>query len=1029
MASADLSPSGFCVLRTPLLPFDELEEWSRGLRASSATHDAGALRDALTHDRSLLRERLVHLLERPEIREALFLASSTFHDAAIRSCDNRVEEVLARYFQRMASRATPFAVFAGCTTGRIGGPSALRLRQRLASGRRTQIDAPCLAEIAAAIERDPGVRGELRYTPNTSLYRTGGRWRFCPRTSDGYQVVTIDTISALDVVLDRARDGATIGELVAAAEQGELSLDAATALVDEMLEAQILISDLAIPVTGADPLAHVVCVLERLRAPSAAHAASILSRVEHDLRAIDDQGVGADAGAYRAIVCQLETLQPRHDLARVFHVQLNKPAERVQLGPEVIRQLRRGIELLHHCGFSNCDEALRRFRRALVARFGEARAVPLALALDEGLGLPFAPGATPPPPDELDDLLLRLAERAMVAGEQSVELTAEEVAGIGATSVAPLPDALYVKARLAASQPDAIGNDFAVYIEGGMGPSGARLLGRFCADDAELRAHVEEHLRREEALDPDAVFAEVVHLPDVRLFNVVARPPFRAFEITYLGDSGVDPDRRILVPDLMISVEDDEIVLRSLRLGRRVLPRMSAAQQYLARSCPPVYRFLCALQAQGRTEQFAWRWGSAGAFAFLPRVTSGRIVLSRARWHASAKELHALAGEDDSATFATVRQWQAKRRLPRYVVLLDRDHELLVDFENILSIEAFLSHACRMADCVLEEFWPEPGRLCATAAEGRYVHELLVPFERRREPFARRDALKQRPTLVQRHFPPASEWLYLKIVSGAAEADRLLVDVVGPIVRDALAAGVANRWFFVRYAEPEQHLRVRIHGSPQRLLGEILPRFRAALAPLLDEAIVSSLQLDTYAREIERYGGAAGIELAEMIFHADSEAVLDFIASAGGGDQARWLWGVRGIHQLMTDFGVDDAVRVEMLSTFRNSLGRELGDGRRLRQQLAARFRAERHKLELLLDPRAERCPILDRRSDAIAPLIAQLQARRDEITVPVASLVPGFIHMFSNRLQHIDARQHELVLYDFLHRLAVSRQEYGRRR
>ena len=41
------------------------------------------------------------------------------------------------------------------------------------------------------------------------------------------------------------------------------------------------------------------------------------------------------------------------------------------------------------------------------------------------------------------------------------------------------------------------------------------------------------------------------------------------------------------------------------------------------------------------------------------------------------------------------------------------------------------------------------------------------------------------------------------------------------------------------------------------------------------------VQLDTYEREVERYGGEAGIGLAERVFHADSDAVLAIVRQLG----------------------------------------------------------------------------------------------------------------------------------------------------
>ncbi len=88
----DFAPSGFFVFRTPLLPFEEIEAWSADLTApaaataeatatAAATADPERLEAALAADRALLRARLAALATRPEVLEALFVASPSLADA------------------------------------------------------------------------------------------------------------------------------------------------------------------------------------------------------------------------------------------------------------------------------------------------------------------------------------------------------------------------------------------------------------------------------------------------------------------------------------------------------------------------------------------------------------------------------------------------------------------------------------------------------------------------------------------------------------------------------------------------------------------------------------------------------------------------------------------------------------------------------------------------------------------------------------------------------------------------------------
>src|SRR5262249_59520570 len=106
--------------------------------------------------------------------------------------------------------------------------------------------------------------------------------------------------------------------------------------------------------------------------------------------------------------------------------------------------------------------------------------------------------------------------------------------------------------------------------------------------------------------------------------------------------------------------------------------------------------------------------------------------------------------------------------------------------------------------------------------------------------------------------------------------------------------------------------------------------------PLIDDGGLWGFQLDTYEREVERYGGPEGIALAERLFHADSEAVL---ALAGRlpedtrGD-VRWRLALLGMDRLLDDLGFDPDSRRAII---RRAVGRFAADFRadaRVRDQL-----------------------------------------------------------------------------------------------
>jgi thiopeptide-type bacteriocin biosynthesis protein len=1066
-AGQQFAPSGFFVLRTPLLPFEEMVAWSDGLEAVGSLGDSRGLEAALERDRARLRARLLALVARPEVRDALFVASPSLDEALevwqkepFGEQGRRLEPALVSYVSRAATRATPFGLFAGWTTGTIDMRTRLRLQAQERYQRHSRLDADYLWALAEAVERDPQLRKIFVYEPNSSLYEAAGRLRLAEARlgDDGrsYHLVAVDKTPYLTAALERAQGGAALEAVAEVLVDDEISQAEAEEYVAELADNQLLVTNARPLVTGDEPVRGLVASLS-----SHAETAQIGERIDEAraaLEAIDAEGLGASPERYRAVASVLGELPAQPGLSRLVQVGLVKPAEEATLGRRVVSELARGVRILHQLAPEHGPDGLSRFREEFSRRY-ETREIPLVEALDEEIGVGFERSSSPLAEASpllaglpfrggdlqarrwtaRDALLLEKLARALAEGASEIALEASDLEALGSQQHRPLPDAFYVRATLAAESDCAIEQGaFRVVLHYVGGPPGAALLGRFCHADQTLRKFVRAHLQAEEAQRPGRLFAEIVHLPDGRIGNTMCRPVLRDYEIPYLGRSGVPADHQIPVTDLLVSVRDGRIVLRSRRLEREVVPRLTAAHNEEWRNLG-VYRFLCALQRQDAVPRLAWDWGPLNDAPFLPRVVSGRLVLRRARWNVTEAELRALGRASGAGQFAAVQAWRAERRLPRYVALADRDRELVIDLDNVLSVAA-LAHQLRgWRQALLVEMFPGPDALCATGPEGRFVHELVVPFVQMAQPRPEpgNAAPQAARSLVRRRFPPGSEWLYAKLYTGTGTADQVLNHLVGPLVRSWIASGAADAWFFIRYSDPDWHLRLRLHGEPRRLHAEVLPSLEAAAAPLLEAGKLWRMQLDTYEREVERYGGDRGVELAEQVFAADSEAVLTIMGPLWGdaGLDLRWRLAMRGMDLLFDDFGLTLEEKRSVARRARQGFGREFGIDGNFRGRVGQRYRAERARLEALLDPgQAPPVPLaagmeaLRQRSLQLGPVTAELRrlGQAGRLSATLADIVMTYAHMHANRLLRSAQRAQELVLYELLDR-AYSAQA-GRR-
>jgi len=1020
----EFTHGGQCVVRTPLLAFN-------------------VLRNGLNGDRLRL------LIAAPIVREALFLAMPEL-DAAIDDwlADTRtsrtrdVESMLVRHITRMAFRPTPFGLFSGCAAARIAETTSLRIGAPSECRRSSRLDMQYLRLVAEALEHDPHIRATLQFRPNSSLsiaddearYFEGHSGPTAPRV--GFRLIEVESTRPLMAALE-ASTSATAENISNAIVRSDNSISHTDAsnFVDELIDAQILESNILPSITCEDPVGEFIATLAANGATR--DVADLLADGHCALRAVDATGLGIERGRYRAIVDTLQQLPAAIDPARLFHVDLFKPNQDFRIGEHVIDELRGAIELLHRITAVSGPVAMRNFRQQFVERYGD-REVSLGEALDEERGLGFEAQdvtmadwspllaevalkpqrATSEPTTAQERYKLRSLLTLLESGHREWLLKPHDLDALAIQNVAPLPDAIGALFAIAANGSEAVDRgEFDLFIRNVWGPTGAALLGRFCHGDATVRSLVERHLRAEEACRPDAIFAEIVHLPEGQSGNLLCRPVLRSHEIPYLGISGAPLEQQIEIGDLRLCVRHGAVRLRSARLNREVLPRLSSAHNHQGASLA-IYRFLCALQYEGLAYSLRWTWGMLDGAPFLPRVRHGRIVLSLATWTMDAIEVEHVVHNTEL---------RARRGLPRWVCVADADDIVPIDLDSDSGCAQLLELARGHERLQIQELLPDPDNLCTNGADGRYTHEMVVPFARTQRLPVKPLAATRTATSV-RTFLPGTEWLYAKIYAGPATSDRVLRTVIAPLVRDLRTAKWITRWFFTRHADPAALLRVHLQGDPEQLMRNVVPLLRDRIAPLLAAGRVARFQIDTYEREIELYGGERAMLAAERIFAADSDAALGMLAATTGEQRAdvRWRLALYGMHTMLADAGFDDASRHRFVVDRRNAFASEHQSDSTGRRSLGMRYLTERAAIERLVGGfgagDAEFAPILSivqTRSEAMIPAFADLHALDDtgDLETSWQDLIGSFLRMHINRLIRSGQHAHEIVLYDFLHR------------
>ena len=286
---------------------------------------------------------------------------------------------------------------------------------------------------------------------------------------------------------------------------------------------------------------------------------------------------------------------------------------------------------------------------------------------------------------------------------------------------------------------------------------------------------------------------------------------------------------------------------------------------------------------------------------------------------------------------------------------------------------------------------------------------------------------KKSASFQERKFSFGSEWLYYKLYCGVKSADKILLEGIKPLAEELLRRGIIDKWFFIRYNDPAFHIRLRFHIKDLDKIVDAVLLIRNHLLPFEEGTYIWKLQLDTYNREIERYGENT-IELAETLFYYDSATLLKMLELTWGDERERlrWIWGMKSVDELLNVFRFTVEDKLSLLTHLKDAFATEFNMDKLLKTQLNNKYRENRKRIEQFFDTEDNEhneyfplIQILQERNESIAPIVSRLQGfnKNAELQVNLGSLLGSYIHMLLNRISTSNPRLHELVIYDFLFR------------
>ena len=1009
-------------------------------------HPTVVLRTPTSHFSSSVDESEIqeHLSD-PHFAEALYIASPTLYRQSQKwlkgqvTDDKEVSKIMlstAKYLNRMRSRCTPFGLFASSTVLHWGEKDNITLEGKT---RRTRLAMDFLRKLANQLANHTTVRSHLYYYPNNSLYTIGNEIRYVEYSKyegkHSYQISSVVGFEELTNLLVDCQGGLAYHEIVKHLVAQNIVATDAAAFVDELVQAQILVSELEPTITGTDLLQHIISVLDRIKSESTHESLDSvinpLKFTESQLEVLDQPHCD-NLPVYQRIIDQIKSLKVPDTTESLFQVNTFYAAKESTIDQRWQRKIEQAMGVLTRFVSSSDNQWLKVFKHQFYERYEEAE-MPLLSVLDTETGIGYGDAGrgessllteglslasrddqkADVQQDAAGQWLYNKIRTSQRNGNSTIKISKKDVSFLPAKDYI-IPTSTSVIFRFIDSR--------TIYLEGVSGTGATNLLGRFANDNEDMYKLAKDITTTEQKKNPDVILAEIVHLPEQPVGNILRRPILRSFELPYLAQSTLHQDQQIALQDLLVSVRNGRIILRSKRLNKEVIPRLSTAHNYTSHSLP-VYHFLCDLQTQGVTHKLNLSWHPAHYNTKkLPRIVYDSTVLGLATWHLTKDDVARLKTASPDDLMIYFKQFQEEWQLPRYFVLADQDRELLVDAHNDLTVRSWIETIRKRETVLLKEFPFDPEESQVVDQQERpYANQLIASLIKTGKTYA--SVTSSAPACsatIQRTFTLGSEWLYFKFYSGIRSSDRILLEAIKPLTETLLDSKKIDQWFFIRYADPDDHLRVRLHLTDPTQLSDTIQIVNEYVRPFEASGHIWKSQTDTYRREIERYG-ATTMQVSEELFFADSTAILrtlDRTQEDATRDQ-RWLSAIRNIHKLLMLAGYTTICKYNFVKKARNKFYEEFEVDRSFKRQIDARYRNYQSLVRASLQAEDEECERVSPLYATVAKIIELKE--QSQLTVALDALMGSYIHMHVNRLISNNQRLHELMIYDFLVRYYKS--------
>ncbi|MGY3718583.1 lantibiotic dehydratase [Sutcliffiella cohnii] len=842
----------FFMVRSPLLPVE-------------LYHDV-----VIKNESDTMKQQLLIFSKSNLFQEAILMSSPSFFKALEwkgKEITEKELSTISSYFTRMTTRSTPFGIFSGIGYGSIDGE---RLNiEEFNFQKRVKLNVGWLLSYIRKLEEDINILEQSEVKLNSTIQKKGNYYHYYSQFNS-QEVLYIKSNDLLESILKKCRNGIQVKDLIYRISTREYSYDELLYFLEDLIRMEFIYTEWISILFNPNPLSILINKLTSFN--NASETSKEVLSIQFLLEEYEQSKIGSGTALLIDLITKMNEIVTSYgeDVPIVVNSYINEGELSFTLPSSVVNELKKVAECLWKITPQTEGTPIEEYKLSFLEHYGTNVEVSLLELLDEdlGIGLPnYTLKGNKVENKELTDLLVSKLVNSINNKQLEVEITTKEIEGLTAVNkYVDAPDSIELYCTILSDGTSSFNKGSVdLFLSSDVFSTQiGKSFGRFALENNPITERMKELYQEEDVMNVELSLLS----SDTKMLNLLNDVSINPYSISITNNR----NNVITLDDLVVGVENDCFYLKSKTHHKRL--QVNKFNMVGQSHFHPIFQFLYDI-FQPRRSWNGFTWGTLANSVFLPRVKISRTIISPSKWQlryrAIGKELCFENWRD--TFFAYFSKWN----IPRLVYLSEGDTKLLLDLSKELHLKVIYQKYRKLEvseKIILEESFITGNS--STNNGNKYNLQYVVPLIKnesyKKTKFTTENKVNSNHPLSKIY--PGNEWISFKIYGPSYLSEEFLYKYVKNFIQSLQNEKIINKFFYINYADPQPHIKLRLFGDKEKLNKNILSKVSEWVGELEENRLIRFIEIDTYNKEIVRYGGEELIELAENFFYFDSVSTI-----------------------------------------------------------------------------------------------------------------------------------------------------------